>query len=207
MLLQVVFYAQMAKEDGLFDFEQVAEAINDKLVRRHPHVFAGAKLETEEERHAVWEAEKARERREKEPDKVHHGVLDGIARALPALLRAEKLQRRAAKVGFDWTAVEGVIDKIHEELEEVKEEVAGRDNHERLVDEIGDLIFAVVNLARHVEVDPEEALRHTNNKFESRFRSIELALAEQGKTPQDSTLEEMDRLWDEAKRGEGERNR
>jgi MazG family protein len=199
LLLQVVFYAQMANEDGLFDFEEVAETINGKLRRRHPHVFGDTRYETDAERAAAWEAEKARERQAKNPTHTDHSVLDGVALALPALGRALKLQRRAAKVGFDWDDVAAVLNKIGEELEECRH-VLDRDlGTGPLAEEIGDLLFSVVNLARHVEVDAEEALRRSNRKFETRFRRIERWIAEGGKDWDQCTLAELDVLWERAK--------
>jgi ATP diphosphatase len=167
------------------------------MVDRHPHVFGDARIATAEAQTVSWEARKAAERAAK-PDAA--GALDGIARALPALLRAEKLQKRAARVGFDWKRTEPVIDKIEEELSELRAELAvAAIDAERLRDELGDVLFAVANLARHCKVDPEAALRATNDKFERRFRHIERRLAEHGRTPSDATLEEMETLWQEAK--------
>ena len=204
LLLQVVFYAQIAREEGRFDFESVAAAINDKLVRRHPHVFSDVVFEDEAEQHAAWEAQKARERvakqRGAETDPAAESVLDGVARALPALVRAEKLQKRAARVGFDWAALDPVIDKIHEEIEEVRAEVGVPDNHHRVREEVGDLLFAVANLARHLKVDPEEALRHANDKFETRFRGIENRLTAEGRRPEDCSLDELESHWDAVKK-------
>ena len=201
LLLQVVFYAQIAREEGRFDFEAVAAAINDKLVRRHPHVFGDTTFASEAEQHAAWEAQKARERvaKQDEPPETQ-SVMDGVARALPALVRAEKLQKRAARVGFDWDALDPVIDKIHEEIEEVRAEVGKPDNHHRLREEVGDLLFAVANLARHLKVDPEEALRHANDKFEIRFRGIESRVSAEGRRPEDCSLDELESHWDAVKK-------
>jgi MazG family protein len=197
LLLQVVYHAQMASETGAFTFADVAASIADKMVDRHPHVFGEAKVATAEAQTVSWEARKAAERAAK-PNAA--GTLDGVARALPALLRAEKLQKRAARVGFDWKQTGPVIDKIEEELRELRLELAARTIHEkRLSDELGDVLFAVANLARHCKVDPEAALRATNDKFERRFRHIERRLAEKGREPSDATLEEMEALWQEAK--------
>ncbi|MFO1083864.1 MAG: nucleoside triphosphate pyrophosphohydrolase [Reyranellaceae bacterium] len=202
LLLQVVYHAQLAHEAGAFDFTDVAAAIADKMVDRHPHVFGDATVATAEAQTMSWEARKAAERAAKRADAQPTGTLDGIALALPALLRAEKIQKRAARVGFDWKEIGPVIDKIEEELGELRAELANSTVvQERLVDELGDVLFAVANLARHLKVDPEAALRSTNDKFERRFRHIERRLAETGRTPSDATLEEMEVLWQEAKIG------
>lgn len=198
LLFQVVFYAQMAREDGRFDFDAVAEAAADKMERRHPHVFGDATIETAAAQTVAWEAQKARERAANGSGKPV-SVLDDVPRALPALTRAEKLQKRAARVGFDWPHLAQVVDKIHEELSELRHEVDRAAPMERLTDELGDLLFACANLARKLGVDPETALRSTNAKFERRFHRIEDCLAEAGKTPEQSTLEEMDALWNRAK--------
>ena len=200
LLLQVGFYAQIAREEGRFEFADVAAAINDKLVRRHPHVFADTTFASEAEQHVAWEALKAEERKAKQQEESPHSVMEGVAQALPALLRADKLQRRAAKVGFDWTELEPVFAKIHEEIDEVKVEVEANESHARIREEVGDLLFAVANLARHLKVNPEEALRHANQKFETRFRRIEERLATEGKAPQDCDLEELESHWDAVKR-------
>jgi nucleoside triphosphate diphosphatase len=202
LLLQVVYHSQMANEAGAFAFADVAAAIADKMVDRHPHVFGDAKVATAEAQTASWEARKAAERAAKRSAGAEPagGALDGVARALPALLRAEKIQKRAARVGFDWKQLDPVIDKIEEELGELRNELtAGDVDTTRLTDELGDVLFAVANLARHCKVDPEAALRATNDKFERRFRHIERRLAETGRTPTDATLEEMETLWQEAK--------
>jgi ATP diphosphatase len=202
LLLQVVYHAQMAHEAGAFGFADVAAAIADKMVDRHPHVFGDAKVATAEAQTASWEARKAAERAAKTSNAAAGppGALDGVARALPALLRAEKIQKRAARVGFDWKQTGPVIDKIEEELGELRAELeAGTIDQARLGDEFGDVLFAVANLARHCKVDPEAALRATNDKFERRFRHIERRLAEAGRTTSEATLEEMEALWQEAK--------
>ena len=199
LLLQVVYHAQMAREAGAFGFEEVAQAIADKMVDRHPHVFGDVKIDTAEAQTVSWEARKAAERAAKEKGEPA-GTLDGVARALPALLRAEKIQKRAARVGFDWKRTGPVFDKIEEELGELRAELAAGDvDQERLADELGDVLFAVANLARHCRVDPEAALRATNDKFERRFRHIEKRLAETGRKPAEVTLQEMEALWQEAK--------
>ena len=199
LLLQVVYHSQMASEAGAFRFEDVAAAIAEKMVDRHPHVFGDLKIADADAQTISWEARKAAERAKKgvEPSA---GALDGVARALPALLRAEKLQKRAARVGFDWKTIGPVIDKIEEELGELRSEIeAGKTDQTRITDELGAVLFAVANLARHCTVDPEAALRSTNDKFEKRFRYVEQQLAAQGKKPADATLEEMEALWQEAK--------
>jgi nucleoside triphosphate diphosphatase len=200
LLLQVVYHAQMAHETGAFGFADVATAIADKMVDRHPHVFGDAQVTTPEAQTVSWEARKAAERAAKPAAAGPAGALDGVARALPALLRAEKIQKRAARVGFDWKQTGPVIDKIEEELGELRAELtAGEIDQARLADELGDVLFAVANLARHCKIDPEAALRATNDKFERRFRHIERRLAEAGRKPTDATLEEMEALWQEAK--------
>jgi ATP diphosphatase len=200
LLLQVVYHAQMAHETGAFGFADVVSAIADKMVDRHPHVFGDATVATAEAQTVSWEARKAAERTAKRAGSEPAGALDGVARALPALLRAEKIQKRAARVGFDWKQTDPVIDKIEEELGELRAELmAGNVDPARLTDELGDVLFAVANLARHCKIDPEAALRATNDKFERRFRHIERRLAEAGRKPADATLEEMEALWQEAK--------
>jgi MazG family protein len=201
LLLQVVYHAQMASEAGSFDFAAVAAGVAAKMIDRHPHVFGDASIATAEAQTVSWEARKAAERATKAGGGIEAATLDGIARALPALLRAEKIQKRAARVGFDWNATGPVIDKIEEELRELRAELeAGAIDRDRVEDELGDVLFAVANLARHCKVDPEAALRSTNDKFERRFRYIERRLAETNRHPSDATLEEMERLWIEAKK-------
>ena len=200
LLFQVVFYAQMARENGLFDFESIAQGAVDKMVRRHPHVFGDGSVETAEAQTHAWEAQKAEERAAKAEAKGRTpSVLDGVTNALPALTRAVKLQARAARVGFDWPVALAVIDKIDEELDELRAEFASGGDKDRVTDEIGDLLFACVNLARHNHIDPESALRQGNAKFERRFRRIEEMLEESGSSADQSSLEEMDRLWDAVK--------
>ena len=199
LLFQVVFYAQIACEEGRFDFNDVARSIVEKMTRRHPHVFADAHYADAAEQTAAWEQLKAAEKTEPPT-----GTLAGIPLALPALTRAVKLQKQASKVGFDWAALTPILAKIEEEIAEIRHEITTQAPPERLADELGDVLFAVTNLARHLKLDPEAALRGTNAKFERRFRQIEHWLAEQGKTPVRSTLEEMDRLWERAKREERE---
>lgn len=195
LLFQAVYHAQMAAEAGYFGFDDVVRAISDKMVARHPHVFGSeSRDKSAAQQSRDWEALKARER-------ARQGVLDGVAAGLPALTRAVKLQNRAARVGFDWPSTDEVIDKIVEEAQELHEARAGKTEAE-VFEEFGDLLFVVANLARHLKIDPEAALRQANSKFVRRFASIESALAAQGKRPEDSTLAEMDALWDAAKRAE-----
>jgi len=196
LLLQVVYHTRMAEEEGCFAFEDVAQVIGDKLVARHPHVFGGAEIRTAEQQTHDWEQRKAGERAAREQD----GALDGVPAALPALTRAEKLQKRAARVGFDWGELKPVFAKIREELQELEREIGQGEAHARVEDEMGDVLFAVANLARKLAVDPEQALRGTNRKFERRFRHMEKRLREQGRRPEEVSLEEMDKYWDEAKR-------
>ena len=199
LLLQVVYHAQIAQEAQAFGFADVAAAIAEKMIDRHPHVFGDATIDTSEAQTVSWEARKAAERAAKQTAQPA-GALDGVARALPALLRAEKIQKRAARVGFDWADIAPVIDKIEEDLGELRAEItAGTVDQARLTDELGDVLFAVANLARHCKVDPEAALRATNDKFERRFGYIERQLAAQGRKPADATLVEMESLWQEAK--------
>jgi MazG family protein len=198
LLLQVVYHARMAEEAGLFDFERVAAAIADKMVRRHPHVFGDASVDGARAQSLAWEATKAEERRHKAgPER--HGLLDDVPLALPALMRAAKLQRRAARVGFDWPEATQVLDKVEEEIGELRAELGEAPDDARVAGEIGDLLFALVNLARHLEVDPEAALRATNAKFERRFRAIEQAFAAHGRSLDEATLDEMETLWQQAK--------
>ncbi len=201
LLFQVVFHARMAEEAGAFDFDAVARAASDKMVRRHPHVFADKTIDTAAAQTRHWEDLKAAERAEKAAaDGAAASVLDGLALGLPALLRALKLQRRAARVGFDWPDLAQVFDKIAEEVAEIQQEIATDGKPERLEDEVGDLLFAAVNLARHLEVDPEGALRHANAKFERRFRAVENAF---GGDLDGVTLDEMEAAWQTAKRDGG----
>jgi len=199
LLLQVVFHARMAQEQSKFDFGGVVEAITTKLIRRHPHVFADEHGQTAEAVKGMWERIKAEEKadRGEEPE----GALSGVAVALPALTRALKLQNKAGQVGFDWNDPRAVLAKIREEADEIEAALDAQDEAHAAT-EVGDLLFAVVNLARHLQADPEGILRATNQKFERRFASIERALAAQGKRPQDATLAEMDALWDAAKEEE-----
>ena len=200
LLFQVVFYARIAEEEGRFNFADVTSGIVEKMTRRHPHVFGNARYADAAAQTTAWEQIKAAEKAEKGESST--GVLDGIPLALPGLTRAVKLQKKAAHVGFDWGAVEPVLAKIEEEIGEIRHEIAMQAPPERLSDELGDVLFAVANLARHLHLDPEMALRGTNAKFERRFRQIEGWLAKQGYTPAQSSLAEMDALWDQAKMAE-----
>ena len=200
LLLQVVFHAQMAAEAATFTFDDVARTICDKMVRRHPHVFGEAEIDSAEAQTTAWEAHKAAERDRRANAKGHpSGSLDGVPLGLPALMRAQKLQSRAARVGFDWPRVDPVRDKIDEEIAELNAAIKDGDPSERVSEELGDLLFAYVNLARHLGVDAEAALRSSIVKFERRFRRIEALLADQGQTPENAGLEQMDRLWNQAK--------
>ncbi len=201
LLLQVVFHARMAEESGVFGFDDVADAISDKMIRRHPHVFGTGDASTAEAVKVTWEDIKAEERADKS-DKAVSSALDGVSTGLPALLRAMKLQKRAARVGFDWPETAQVFLKIEEEISELKEEIDGGAAHDRLEDELGDLFFVLVNLARHLEVDPETALRRCNRKFERRFRSLERGLTDTGQSLTESSLEEMEAGWQAAKQEE-----
>lgn len=198
LLLQTVYHTQMGAEAGHFTFESVVKAISDKMVARHPHVFGDeSRDKSSEQQTADWEKIKAAER----AGKAQTRTLDGVAAGLPALTRAVKLQKRAARVGFDWPDTSHVIDKIVEEAGELVEARAHL-SHTEVTEEFGDLMFVVANLARHLDVDPEAALRATNAKFTRRFDAVEDALAARGKTPNESDLAEMDALWDEVKRQE-----
>jgi len=193
LLLQVVFHSRMAEEAGRFAFDDVARAISDKMVSRHPHVFAEAEIADAAAQTVAWEELKATER----AAKGAASAVDGVGPGLPALTRAAKLQRRAARVGFDWPAVAPVFDKIEEEIAELRK--AMNENADRIEDELGDLLFAVVNLARKLEHDPEQALRRACRKFERRFRRVEALLAEDGKLPGSASLDEMEAKWGWAK--------
>ena len=195
-LLQAVFFAQMGAEEGRFRIEDCLDAINRKLIRRHPHVFGEDSAETAGDVKRIWGEVKAAEKREK--DQHEAGLLDSVPRALPALVEGQQIASRAAGVGFDWENPEQVLEKLHEELAEFAEARRSADPAE-LENELGDMLFVLVNLARFVKVDPEQALRKTNAKFRGRFGYIERKLAERGRRPQDSNIEEMEALWQEAK--------
>ncbi len=201
LLFQAVFHAQMAAEEGLFSFSDVVQNVSEKMVRRHPHVFGDADIATADAQVGAWEAQKAKERAKKAASEGRApSALDGVSISLPALLRAVKLQKRAARVGFDWSETTDVLAKMQEEAAELVAEVhANEPDRARIKDELGDLLFVMANLARHLDVDPEEALRGTNAKFERRFHKIEELLGKKGKSPKESTLEEMDSLWNIAK--------
>jgi ATP diphosphatase len=209
LLFQVVFYAQLAKEQGRFEFDGVVDGITRKLLRRHPHVFPTGELYapaetprlTDDEVNRRWDEIKAEERAEKAGAPEQLSLLDDVPAALPALSRAAKLQKRAAQVGFDWPEALPVVDKVREELDEVLEAMSENDA-DAVAEEIGDLLFVVVNLARHLKVDPETALRSANSKFDRRFRFIEQALRHTQRPIEECTLEDMDALWGEAKRQE-----
>ena len=214
LLFQVVYYSQLAREEGRFEFAQVVDGITRKLLRRHPHVFVdgdlyGAPDAARLNEAAVkqrWEEIKAEERAEKAAAPEQLSLLDDVPQALPSLSRAIKLQKRAAQVGFDWPEALPVVDKVREELDEVLEAMSENDP-EAIAEEIGDLLFVVGNLARHLKVDPESALRAANGKFERRFRFIEQALREAGRAMQDCALEELDALWGQAKKLEQQQTR
>ncbi len=200
LLFQVVYHARMAEEGGEFAFTDVAKAISDKMIRRHPHVFGEASVADAEAQTKAWEVQKAEERSKA----GNTSVLAGVARGLPALLRAYKLQARAARVGFDWPDAQGALEKLHEELGELAAEMdAGEtaDPSDALAEELGDVLFSAVNLARKLGIEPEDALRRGNRKFERRFGYIERRLAEDGRAPEETPLEDMEALWQEAKTG------
>ncbi|MFQ6018650.1 MAG: nucleoside triphosphate pyrophosphohydrolase [Kiloniellaceae bacterium] len=205
LLLQVVFHARMAEEAGRFDFDAVASAISDKMIRRHPHVFGDERIGSAKAQTRAWEAHKAGERDAQAADSGRRAsALDGVVLGLPALTRAAKLQRRAARVGFDWPEALLVLEKIAEEISELQKEILNDGKIERIEDELGDLLFAVVNLARHLDVDPESALRHSNAKFERRFRSIEAKFGAEDRALSDVALDEMEAAWQAVKRRERE---
>lgn len=201
LLFQVVFYSQLAKEQNLFDLEDVIEGISDKLERRHPHVFGDSNINTEQELNENWEQQKQREKAQ--VGKVEKSVLDSVPASLPALSRANKLQKKCAKFGFDWGELKPVVDKIQEEIVEVMDEVEKPNiNQNAIEEELGDLLFANVNFVRHLSVDPEVALRKANLKFETRFRGVEKLATQNGKLLQDYNLEQLDRFWEQIKRNE-----
>ena len=203
LMFQVVFYAQMAHERGLYGFDDIVRAVNDKMIRRHPHVFADASIDSAGAQTVAWEEQKAGERAAEAAAKGDApSQLDGLPLALPALTRAAKLQRRAARIGFDWPEAAPVLDKIVEEIAEIKAEMVEGAGKERLADEVGDLLFAVTNLARHLELDPEQTLRGANAKFERRFRRVEaLAAAEHGTNARPG-LDALEALWQRVKQEE-----
>ncbi|WP_026339273.1 nucleoside triphosphate pyrophosphohydrolase [Psychromonas ossibalaenae] len=206
LLFQVVFYAQMAKEQNLFEFDDIIAVLNEKLMRRHPHVFADKEFADEDAVHANWEAEKEKERALKaQAADIDESVLDNIPLAIPALSRAYKIQKRCANVGFDWKKLAPVVDKIKEELDEVLVEVKRDDLTDQqrqllIEDELGDLLFANVNLVRHLKCNPEQVLRQANHKFEKRFRLVEIEVFKQGKRMSDCSLEELEEIWVKVKK-------
>lgn len=210
LLLQVVYHARMAEEDRQFDFGDVVEGITKKLIRRHPHVFGDENGEKPELVKGIWERIKAEERAEKRAERERMGLsepnkgfLDDVPTAFPALQEADKLQRRASRVGFDWNDARLVLDKIREETHELDEELSkGTPDKDRITDELGDTLFALANLARHLDIDPEEALRRTNRKFRKRFAAIETHAEKTGTTLEAMSLDEMEAAWQAAKRNQ-----
>lgn len=200
LLLQVVFHAQLAREEGLFSFAEIAQGINDKLIRRHPHIFGEAAQRDASAQTIAWEAQKAEERAAKK--KAGVSALDGVAVTLPALTRAQKLSGRAARVGFDWPKIEDLFDKLDEEVAELKAELPGGD-HDRIADEMGDLLFVMANLCRKLGLDGETVLRAANAKFTRRFQGVEARLAAAGSSADHATLLEMEEHWNAVKRAEG----
>ena len=203
LLLQVVFHSQIACEQNAFCFDDVLEGIVDKMIRRHPHVFGDAEFNSVDELKAAWEAEKSSERAQRRQrlggiQDTPPSVLDGIAKALPALKRADKIQKRAARVGFDWSDAQPIYEKIQEEADEVKE-AAARENKSDIEDELGDLLFSVVNLSRHYEIDAEAALLRANEKFSRRFKKVEVLASKQNSELLGMSLADLDKLWDKAK--------
>lgn len=221
LLFQIVFYAQLGKEQGLFGFTDIVDSISDKLVRRHPHVFGSADVTDPGEVNANWEALKSQEREEKaQKQQRTSSILDDIPAALPALIRARKIQQRVSRVGFDWDNVEGVLAKLEEEIQEVRECLpgsaesgmesgpetgaatgveSGQDRAEHLEEELGDLMFACVNLVRFTGLDPESVMRRANTKFETRFRAVESELKQQGKLLAETGLDELEQIWQQLK--------
>lgn len=194
LLLQVVYHARMAEEEGRFGFDDVARAIGDKMIRRHPHVFGDEEQRSADAQTIAWEAQKSRER----AARAEHGVLAGVPVGMPALTRAYKLTARAARVGFDWANAEQVLDKLAEETAELRAELPQADP-ERLADELGDMLFVLANLARKLKLDPEAVLRQANDKFARRFGGVEALLAAEGRTPAESSLDEMEAAWQQVK--------
>jgi MazG family protein len=198
LLFQAVYHAQMASEQGAFDFADVVAAITDKMIRRHPHVFGDARVDTADAQTKAWEDMKAKERAAKQQT----SILDGVSQALPALTRAVKLQKRASRVGFDWHDVRPVLAKLREEIDELEAEIKADAPTTAIEEEFGDMLFVMANLARHLNFDPEQALRSANAKFERRFKAIEERLAARGVKPEDCTLSELDAEWNAVKQAE-----
>lgn len=199
LLLQVVFHSKIAKDEGYFDIYDVIETISNKMISRHPHVFGNADYKTPEEVLDQWDD------RKKEEGKLKSSILEGIPIVLPALLRAYKIQSRVAKVGFDWDNVDGVIDKVYEELDELKDAIKS-DDKEKIEEELGDVLFSIVNLSRFLKIDPETALRKTNYKFEERFKKLEKIAQQKGLQIKEMNITQMDKLWEEIKKEEGKYN-
>lgn len=200
LLFHIVFYAHMASEKNEFCFDDVVAAVCDKLVRRHPHVFAGDKAGSDEELLDAWEQQKTSERKQKKsPVVVKDSALDGIASSLPALKWSEKIQKRAARTGFDWDDLAPVFEKLHEEIDELKQEINIEDNHERIMDEMGDVLFSCVNVSRHLGVSAEQALRQGNQKFIGRFRQMEQLVAGEERSINECSLAELEEYWQKAK--------
>lgn len=196
LMFQAVFHARMAEEAGYFNFSDVIDAISDKMIRRHPHVFGDENYRDAEEQTVAWEEQKARERAEKK----QKSILDGVTVGLPALTRAVKLQKRAARVGFDWPSTSGVIDKLNEEMLELSEElIADKQDQEKIEEEFGDMMFVYANLARHLKIDPEQALKKANNKFTRRFNKIEQEIVNKGSSFGQYSLNELEEFWQQAK--------
>ncbi len=195
LLLQIVFHSKIAKDEGKFDINDVIDTISTKMINRHPHVFGAASFETPEEVLSQWDD------RKKEEGKLIDSILEGIPIALPALPRAYKIQSRVAKVGFDWDNIEGIFDKLTEEVNELKE-VVKSGQKDKIEEEVGDVLFSIVNIARFLKIDPETALRKTNRKFEERFKKLEKLASERGKSLKEMPLSEMDTLWEQIKKEE-----
>ena len=199
LLFQVVFHSQMAQDQGAFAFDDVVAAICDKMERRHPHVFGSAVMTDAAQQTIAWEELKRRERADDAGSATPPGVLANVPLGLPALTRASKLGKRAAQVGFEWPDIAGALDKVREEIDELRAEIDSGVDKSAIEHEIGDVLFSVVNVCRYLEVDPERALRNTNRKFERRFDYVETKLRERGRSPEQASLAEMDALWDEGK--------
>ncbi|MES9972181.1 MAG: nucleoside triphosphate pyrophosphohydrolase [Candidatus Thiodiazotropha sp.] len=204
LLFQIVFYSQIAKEEGHFDFNDVASGICNKMIRRHPHVFSDAQYKDDTALRHAWELQKEEERTQRKKASTPASHMDGVAHALPALLRAEKLQKRAARVGFDWPDVQGALDKVNEEFDEVQAEI-DKNDRDRLEDELGDLLFSMVNVIRLLGLDAEQSLTRANSKFERRFRAMERRLTDEGGSSMDTlSLDQLDALWEAVKHSESD---